>query len=124
MEKKRILVVDDEAAITRLLKLYLEGSGSYEVMTVNEGARALDVAREFQPDLVVLDLMMADMDGATVASEFKDEASLQDTPVIFLTALISEAEVGAHGKEIAGHPFLAKPVDPEKVVELIEKQLG
>ncbi|MCZ6760738.1 MAG: response regulator [Gemmatimonadetes bacterium] len=123
MEKRRILVVDDEAIITRTLKLYLEGTGSYEVRTENEGSHALQAAREFNPDLIMLDLVMPDTDGATLASELRGDSELQNIPIIFLTALVSKQEVGAQGKEIGGHPFLAKPVDPEKVVECIEEQL-
>ena len=123
MEKRRILVVDDEAIITRTLKLYLEGTGSYEVRTENEGSHALQAAREFNPDLIMLDLVMPDTDGATLASELRRDSELQNIPIIFLTALVSKQEVGAQGKEIGGHPFLAKPVDPEKVVECIEEQL-
>ncbi len=123
MEKKRILVVDDEAVITRTLKLYLEGTGSYEVRAENEGSRAVQAAREFNPDLIMLDLIMPDTDGAMVASELGSDSELQNIPIIFLTALVSEKEVGAQGKEIGGHPFLAKPVNPEKVVECIERQL-
>jgi len=123
VEKRRILVVDDEAIITRTLKLYLEGTGSYEVRTENEGSHALQAAREFNPDLIMLDLVMPDTDGATLASELRGDSELQNIPIIFLTALVSKQEVGAQGKEIGGHPFLAKPVDPEKVVECIEEQL-
>lgn len=121
MDKKRILIVDDEAIVTRTLKLYLEGTGSYEVRTENEGTRALAAAKEFKPDLVLLDLIMPDTDGATVAAEIREDAALKDTPIVFLTALVSQKEVGPTGRDIGGHPFLAKPVDPEKVVEAIEK---
>lgn len=121
MDKKRILVVDDEAIVTRTLKMYLEGTGSYEVRTENEGTKALPAAREFDPDLVLLDLIMPDTDGATVAAEIKEDEALKDTPIVFLTALVSQQEVGPSGKDIGGHPFLAKPVDPEKVVEAIEQ---
>src|SRR2546423_5120830 len=58
MSKRRILVVDDETSITRLLKLNLEQTGSYEVREENLGARVLEAAREFKPDLVLLDVMM------------------------------------------------------------------
>ncbi|MFQ6046915.1 MAG: response regulator [Gemmatimonadales bacterium] len=121
MDKKRILVVDDEAIVTRTLKMYLEGTGSYEVRTENEGTKALAAAREFDPDLVLLDLIMPDTDGATVAAEIREDDALKDTPIVFLTALVSQQEVGPSGKDIGGHPFLAKPVDPEKVVEAIQK---
>ncbi|MEK6769163.1 MAG: response regulator [Gemmatimonadota bacterium] len=121
MAKKRILVVDDEAIVTRTLKLYLEATGSYEVQTENQGSRAVVTARAFKPDLVMLDLIMPDTDGATVAGDLKADAALKNTPIIFLTALVSKKEVGDKGKNIGGHPFLAKPVDPEKVIEAIER---
>ena len=57
--KKRILLVDDEESITRSLKLFLDGTGQYEVRTENRGSLAVQVAREFRPDLIVLDLVMA-----------------------------------------------------------------
>lgn len=121
MDKKKILVVDDEAIMTRTLKLFLDETGSYDVRTLNEGGRALEVARAFQPDLVLLDLIMPDTDGATIAGEFKEDPQLKDVPIVFLTALVSAKEVGARGRDIGGYPFLAKPVDPDKVVEAIEK---
>ena len=123
MEKKRILLVDDEASITRTLQLYLEATGDYEVRTENHGREAVRVARAFRPDLVMLDLIMPDVDGSEVAEGFQDDPELKATPIVFLTALVSRREVGAEGRDIGGHPFLAKPVDPEKVVECIEKLL-
>lgn len=121
MEKKRILVVDDEVIVTRTLKLYLEGTGEYDVRTENAGSQAVAAAREFKPHLILLDLVMPDTDGATVAASVKEDADLRDTPIVFLTALVSRQEVGAQGRDIGGHPFLAKPVDPDKVVGAIEK---
>ncbi|MBI4539462.1 MAG: response regulator [Gemmatimonadetes bacterium] len=122
-EKKRILLVDDEATITRTLKLYLEATGAYEVRTENHGKRALAAAREFRPHLVILDIVMPDTDGATVAADIKADPALGLTPIVFLTALVSEAEVGAHRGRIGGYPFLAKPIDPDKLVECIEAQV-
>ena len=62
-EKKRILLVDDEPSITRLLKLNLEQTGDYEVATENVSKAALATAEEFRPDLILLDVMMPDLDG-------------------------------------------------------------
>ena len=121
MDKKKILIVDDDATVTRTLKLYLDETGSYDIRTLNEGSRALEVARAFQPDLVLLDLIMPDTDGATIAGDLKEDPQLKDVPIVFLTALVSAKEVGAQGRDIGGYPFLAKPVDPDKVVEAIEK---
>lgn len=123
MEKRRILIVDDEAGVTRMLKLYLEATQAYEVRTENHGSRAVAAAREFRPHLVLLDVVMPDMDGATVAAEIGADAGLKNTPVVFLTALVTGKEVGSAGRNIGGRPFIAKPVDPERIIELIEKHV-
>lgn len=121
MGKKRILLVDDDASVTRTLQMYLEATGAYEVRAENEGGQALAVAREFKPHLILLDIVMPDVDGATLAGDIKADAALKDVPIVFLTALVTQREVGPGGRDIGGHPFLAKPLDPEKVIECIEK---
>jgi DNA-binding response OmpR family regulator len=121
MDKRRILVVDDEAGVTRMLKLFLEATQAYEVRTENHGSRAVAAVREFRPHLVLLDVVMPDMDGATVAAEIGADAKLKDTPIVFLTALVTREEAGGSGRNIGGRPFVAKPVDPDRIVELIEK---
>lgn len=123
MDKKRILIVDDEAGITRTLKLYLEATGAYEVRTENQGRRALPAAREFRPNLVLLDVVMPDIDGGTVAAQFDADAALKDIPVVFLTALVSNKEIGSQGRSIGGRPFLAKPLDPKKLIEYVEQHV-
>ena len=119
-EKKRILLVDDEAMITRTLKLYLEGTGKYEVRAENKGRDAVATAREFKPNLILLDIVMPDIDGAEVAEQLQDDSSLKEIPIVFLTALVRPGEVAASGSEIGGFPFIAKPLDPEKIIECIE----
>jgi len=86
MNRKKILVVDDEVSLTRMLKRNLEATGRYEVCEENFGARALEAARAFGPDLIVLDVMMPDADGGEVASRLGEDPRLRDVPVIFLTA--------------------------------------
>src|SRR5918996_1630889 len=105
MSKKRILVVDDEAGITRLLKLNLERTGKYEVREENFGARALEAAQAFRPDLVLLDVMMPDMDGGDVAASLKADPALRKTPVVFLTAAIKKEELGAPDGKIGGRTY-------------------
>lgn len=119
MAKKRILLIDDEASFTRMLKLNLEKTGGYEVREENRGTRGLAAAREFQPDLILLDVIMPDVDGGDVAAQIKTDQNLKNTPIVFLTAVVTKKEEGMVG----GHPFIAKPVDAEEVVECIEKQL-
>jgi CheY-like chemotaxis protein len=71
LEKKRILVVDDEPSITRLLKLNLEETNRYVVRTENDAKAALASAEVFQPDLILLDVMMPDLDGGQLASRLQ-----------------------------------------------------
>jgi CheY-like chemotaxis protein len=121
MKKPRILLVDDEVGITRALALYLRENGDCEVQVENVGSRALATARQFRPDLIFLDIVMPDADGATLAAEIKADSVLHATPIVFLTALVSQRETGGGTKQIGGHPFLAKPVDPDTVLAYISK---
>jgi len=89
MMKKRILLIDDEPSFTRALKLHLEKSGAYEVTEENRGEIALETARRFKPDLILLDVMMPDVDGGEVASETRSDAKLKNTPIVILTAALA-----------------------------------
>jgi CheY-like chemotaxis protein len=123
-EKKRILVVDDEPTITRLLKLNLEQTGEYEVATENISQAALAVAEEFQPDLLLLDVVMPGLDGGTLASQLQTSPSLKGTPIVFLTAAVTREEVRARHGLVGGQPFLAKPVSLHEVLACLKKHLG
>ena len=123
MSKKRILVVDDETSITRLLKLNLEQTGNYEVRAENSGARALASALEFKPDLILLDVMMPDVDGGDVAASLRQNPSLRKTPLVFLTAMVNKEELGASEGKIAGEMYIAKPLNVKGVISVIERTL-
>lgn len=118
--KKKILVVDDEIIITRTLKKFLDGTGAYEVRVENDPTRALRVAREFKPDLLLLDIQMPELEGGELASLFQEDAELKKTPIIFLTALVQEREVRKSGGMIGGFPFIAKPLQAKTVIDTIE----
>ena len=122
--KKRILVVDDEPALTRMVKLNLEQTGRFEVRTENEGQRAVQAARDFQPDLILLDVMMPDMTGDAVSQELKEDAALANIKIIFMTAIVTKAETGSTGKKIGGNEFLAKPVKAPDLIATIERVLA
>jgi len=119
--KKRILIVDDEPSVTRNLKLNLEASGGYEVHTENAATNALVVARNFHPDLILLDVVMPGLDGGDLAAQLAADPLLRDIPVIFLTALVANAETD--GSEVASGAslFLAKPVDIATLIDVIER---
>jgi DNA-binding response OmpR family regulator len=121
---KRILVVDDEVALTRMVQMNLERAGDYEVMTVNQGSEVLKVAREFRPDMIFLDVMMPDKSGDEVAEELREDPALSKTPFAFMTAIVTKDETDAMGTNIGGNEFLAKPVKTEELVAMIEKMTG
>ena len=123
MDEKKILVVDDEPTITRLLKLNLEKTGAYIVREENLGAKAHPAAREFKPDIILLDVMMPDMDGGDVAAQIKADPLLKNIPIVFLTAAVKKDELTAHGGIIGGFPYIAKPLDVKGVLEIIERHL-
>lgn len=118
----RILVVDDEPGLTRLLKLNLEDSGRYVVREENRGARALASARAFHPDLILLDIIMPDISGGEVAVQLQADPRLKRTPVIFLTALIS-SEQAERASQAGGNQYLTKPVTFEELLSSIRTQL-
>ena len=121
MKKRRILLVDDEVSITRALALYLTENGDCDVRVENHGSRVLATAREFLPDLIFLDIVIPDADGGALAAEIEADPVLQGTPIVFLTALVSQDETGDTSMQIGGRPFLAKPVHPESVLAYIDK---
>src|SRR5438105_5143137 len=90
--KRRILIVDDDANSTRLVKILLERSGPYLVMEENDATNAHHSARNFKPDVIFLDVMMPKTDGGEVAAQIQADPELHDTPIIFLTALVTRAE--------------------------------
>ncbi len=121
---KRILVVDDEPGITRMTKLNLERTGNYEVRTENQGSQAVAAAREFRPDLILLDVMMPDMDGDEVSSRVLEDPQLLSTKIVFMTAIVTKDETDAMGSNIGGFEFLAKPVKTEDLITTIERVLA
>ena len=122
-QKKKILIIDDEANLTMLVKLNLEKTGHYEVREENRALRGLAAAREFKPDLVLLDVMMPDLDGGDVLAQLKADPNLKDVPVVFLTATVLKEEVAKKGGSIGGYPFIPKPFRAEALLDRIKKML-
>lgn len=121
-DARRILIVDNDRDSTHLVKVLLEKTGRYLVLEENDATRAHLSARNFRPDLILLDIVMPDTDGGEIASRIQVDPELHDTPIIFLTALVtrSEASTGLH---IDGHPFLAKPINIQELINAIEARL-
>lgn len=120
----RILVIDDEPAYTRLLRLILTRSCGYEVMEENVSTRAVETAISFKPDLILLDIVMPGIDGGEVASRIRQSPLIPDVPIVFVSG-IPLADAGNHGvnSNLKGFPFHSKPVQMEKLLTTIRQQL-
>jgi CheY-like chemotaxis protein len=123
-EKKRILAVDDLASNTRLVKLYLEQTNDYVVREENDAKAALSAAVEFQPHLILLDVMMPGMDGGELAASFRANPKLKAVPIVFLTAAVTKGEVEASGGHVGGYAFLAKPVVLSEMAACLKHHLS
>lgn len=120
--KKRILVVDDELAMTAAIRRLLEHTGEFEVREENRGTHALIAARAFLPDLILLDVMMPDIDGGELAAEIRAIPRFREVPIVFLTALATKQEVSQHSL-IGGDRFLAKPLDSVDLINCLREEL-
>lgn len=117
-KKNRILVVDDEKGLVKLIRLNLEHDG-FEVFEANNGTQAMDRLRAVLPDLVLLDVMMPDMDGFQVLRMIREVGT---TPVIMLTAKGEENDK-VHGLELGADDYVTKPFSPRELTSRIRAVL-
>lgn len=111
---QRILVVDDDKEIVRLVKSYLEQAG-YHVFYAYDGETALHILRRDRPDLAVLDLMMPGRDGWDLTRIVRSDPTLADTPIIMLTARVEDTDKIV-GLELGADDYITKPFNPREVV--------
>lgn len=116
--KNRILIVDDERGLVRIIRLNLEQDG-FEVFEANNGAQAMDRLRAVIPDLVLLDVMMPDLDGFTVLRMIRE---VGNTPVIMLTAKGEEGDK-VKGLELGADDYVTKPFSPKELTSRIRAVL-
>jgi len=107
----KVLVVDDDPAITRMIKLNLEGTGEFEVKNVNESPAALAAATDFEPDIILLDVVMPEADGGDIAMQLRSNKKTKRIPILFVSAMVSKKEAQKGLYRSGGEHFLAKPVD-------------
>lgn len=110
----RILVVDDDKAINELIKVNLELHG-YDVIQAYNGIEGFALAKQEYPELVILDVMMPEVDGYTVAQRIRQCSEIADTPIIMLTAL-SELDNKVSGFNIGVDDYLTKPFEIEELL--------
>jgi two-component system alkaline phosphatase synthesis response regulator PhoP len=119
---KRILVVDDEEGIVKLVKMYLEHY-HYEVITASDGQEGLERAKTDKPDLIVLDLMLPKINGYKVCGLLKKDTKYAKTPIILFTAKAQEKDVKL-GEEVGADAYITKPFEPEVLLSKIEELIG
>jgi DNA-binding response OmpR family regulator len=117
----RVLVIDDEAPIRLLCRVNLEAE-QMEVLEAADGPTGLDEAREHQPDVILLDVMMAGLDGWRVAERLLDDERTNEIPIIFLTAR-AEFRDRARGLDIGGVDYVTKPFNPLDLAPLVRQLL-
>ncbi|MCK5018006.1 MAG: response regulator [Candidatus Peribacteraceae bacterium] len=123
MSKKRILIVDDEETILILIESLLKTEG-FDVITANNGAEGLSVAKKETPDLVLLDIMMPGTNGIEVAEKIRSNKEIKKTKIIFLTVVRSNEVRSDRLTKIGADDYITKPFDNIDLVERVKKVLS
>jgi len=114
----RVLIIEDDANIQKILSLYLEGEG-FEVRTASSGQEGLQCLHDYQPDLVLLDIMLPDIDGWEICRRIRQE---EEIPVIMVTALDSTRDK-VTGLELGSDDYITKPFEPREVLARVRAVL-
>ena len=123
MYKKRILIIDDEENFCKLVKKNIEQTGEFEVHMATNGDDGIRLVREINPDLILLDIVMPGMDGADVVSLIRNDGSIKNTPIVFLTAIVREEEASSQSSFTRGYSLLAKTVTVGELIACIKKNV-
>jgi CheY-like chemotaxis protein len=122
MKKKLVLVVDDKEENIYLLRTMLQGYG-YEAEAALNGAEALELARQNQPDLIISDILMPVMDGFALCREWKKDENLKSIPFIFYTATYTDERDRRFALGLGAERFIIKPEEPEVFISIIREIL-
>jgi CheY-like chemotaxis protein len=117
MTSRRILIVDDNVDSARLLEMLLDVMG-HRARAAIDGAEALQLAREFEPDLILLDLSLPDIDGIELAARLRDMPALASCPLVAVTGW-SDPDTVRRARAAGIREVLIKPVDPAKLEAII-----
>jgi CheY-like chemotaxis protein len=118
---KKILLIDDEKDFCYFVKKSLESDGEYEVTACFDSAEGIRKAKELQPHLILIDIMMPGKSGPEIAAELPNDANTKNIPFVFLTAAVTKQETKRDKNLIGGQYFFAKPVNMGELKNLIDK---
>jgi DNA-binding response OmpR family regulator len=111
MNRIKVLLIDDEEEFCKALKLGLELTKEFDVLTATTGSAGLDLARKTKPDVILLDIVMPDVTGTEVAERLREEQATRHIPIMFLTALLRKDEETKVDQSHGEYSIVAKPVD-------------
>lgn len=123
LESLKVLYVEDDLDIQLIARIALEEIGGFELCTCTSGHEALAQIGQFQPDLLLLDVMMPVMDGPTLLAQLRQHPNAATTPVVFMTARVQRTEV-EHYRGLGALTVIAKPFDPLTLAQQLREQLA
>ncbi|MBU1086189.1 MAG: response regulator [Candidatus Omnitrophica bacterium] len=121
MQKKTVLLIDDDENFAKLVALNLESTGKYEVCLVSRTSDNFHEVYNVMPDVILLDVVIGEVDGFRFAQDIKANDDLKHIPIIFVTALVKSDEVKEIEKFFGDIPYLIKPVTTDQLVVEIDK---
>lgn len=113
----KVLIIDDEPEITDIVEAFLSDAG-YQIAVENSSTNAVAKAKEFKPNVILLDIMMPGIDGYDICQEIKAHPGMENTPVIFLTGKDRDDDMGRSFKS-GGDMFIKKPFSCERLLEIV-----
>lgn len=116
---KKILIVDDEPNIVMSLE-YTFKKNNFEVFIARDGQEALDILRDVQPNIIILDIMMPNVDGYNALEQIRKDERLQDCKVIFLTAKNKQSDI-EKGLSLGANLYVTKPFSVKKLVDQVNE---
>lgn len=124
MTAKRILIIDDEDDIREVAQVSLETVAGWQVLTARSGTEGIDQARAEQPDAILLDVMMPDMDGPTTFQKLQADSATRHIPIILLTAKVLQSADRRRFVDLGVAAVIAKPFDPLTLASQVAEALG
>ena len=122
MAQSRILVVDDDKVFLKMVEYDLTRNG-FDVITAPDGEMGILMAKTQNPDLILLDINMPDIEGGDVVAILEENPQTQDIPIIFVTALLTKQEEEKRKNMLGRHSFFSKPYKLDRLLEEIDKYI-